>query len=112
MPSDPSVSGSGTVSRCPARMTRSAPAEVGAGDDRVTVADQLQLRDCAEGMFHGVGQPLFVAGHAVDVDQGGGQQGNVLAQVQAGGASDRRGGGSAVTVPLYHCLPAPALTAF
>ena len=34
-------------------------AQVGAGDDRVAVADQLQLRDGAEGMLHGVGQLLL-----------------------------------------------------
>lgn len=35
-------------------------AEVGAGNDRVAVAEQLQLRDGTEGMFHGVGQPVFL----------------------------------------------------
>ncbi len=60
------------------------PAQVCAGDDGVAVADQLQLRDGAQGRLHGVGQLRLVPGHAVDVDDGGGQQGNVLAEVQAG----------------------------
>ena len=41
----------------------------------------------------------LVAGHTVDVDQGGGQQGDVLAQVQGTGAV------SAVTI---HCIRGPA----
>ena len=87
--------GSGTVSRWPARIDALGPAEVGAGDDRIAVADQLQLRKPAEGMLHGVGQRPFVAGDAVDVDQGGRQQGHVLAQVKG------YGGGSAITIQLY-----------
>ena len=77
-------------------MTRSARPRFGAGDDGVPVPDQSEAAGCCRSAaFDGVGQLAFVPGHAVDVDQRGGQQGHVLAQVKGTGAV------SAITIRLY-----------
>ncbi len=63
------------------------PAEAGAGDQCIAVAGQLQLRYGAEGMLHGIGEPAFRPRDAENVDDVRGQQGDVAAQVKAGGYS-------------------------
>ena len=49
------------------------PAEVGAGQHGIAVADDLVVGLCPKRTFHLVSNPTLVTRHAGDVDEGGGQ---------------------------------------
>jgi hypothetical protein len=58
------------------------PAEVGAGQHCVAVADDLVVGLCPKGSLDLVGNPTLVARHAGDVDEGGGQIDRIRAKVK------------------------------
>ena len=58
------------------------PAEVGAGEHCVAVADDPVVGLCPQCPFDLVGDPTLVARHAGDVDEGGGQIDRIRAKVK------------------------------
>ena len=58
------------------------PTEIGAGQDRIAVADHLVVGLSTQCTFDVVGDAPFVPGHAGDIDERGGQIRRIGAEVE------------------------------